>query len=240
MKKKTSRKKISIVKRISVTNIIVFLAVSLLSILGTLHLNLQYHINRDAQMMDVYISNTKNSVDNKLADMGRVSLIAFSDQKVQQILKGSDYTYKEERQNEEYLKNLYTSMISIRNDIRGIYMFNLKDMVFYSDVATPSLGLDWNVDAFFKDVKENSDSKTDISGCRLYMDGLPKGFRYTDSYTDNIFQTNNIYLVRPVRSFSPFEVIGYIALRTPIGELKNICDEYLEENISYFVTDEKN
>lgn len=117
MKKKTSRKKISIVKRISVTNIIVFLAVSLLSILGTLHLNLQYHINRDAQMMDVYISNTKNSVDNKLADMGRVSLIAFSDQKVQQILKGSDYTYKEERQNEEYLKNLYTSMISIRNDI---------------------------------------------------------------------------------------------------------------------------
>lgn len=240
MKKKTSRKKISIVKRISVTNIIVFLAVSLLSILGTLHLNLQYHINRDAQMMDVYISNTKNSVDNKLADMGRVSLIAFSDQKVQQILKESDYTYKEERQNEEYLKNLYTSLISIRNDIRGIYMFNLNDMIFYSDVATPSLGLNWNVDAFFQDVKDNSDSKTDISGCHLYMDGLPKGFRYTNSYTDNIFQANNIYLVRPVRSFSPFEIIGYIALRTPICELKNICDEYLEENISYFVTDEKN
>ena len=31
------------------------------------------------------------------------------------------------------------------------------------------------------------------------------------TYTKNIFQENNIYLVRPIRSFSPFEVIGYIA-----------------------------
>ena len=89
MKRTAPRKRISITKRITVTNIVIFLAGSILSILGTLHLNVRYHIRRDAQMMDVYISNTMNSVDNMLKDMGRVSLIAFSDQTVQSILKGS-------------------------------------------------------------------------------------------------------------------------------------------------------
>lgn len=240
MNKNASYKKSSIAKRISFTNIIIFLFVSLLSILGTLQLNIQYHVSRDAKMMDVYISNTLNSVDNKLKDMGRVSLIAFSDNKVQQILKGSGYTYKEELANEEYLKNLYSSLISIRDDIRGIYIFNNENMIFFSDTSSPSLGLNWNVDEFFRKVKNNSDAKTDISGCHLYLAELPEGFRYTSIYTNDIFQKNNIYLVRPIRSFSPYEIIGYIALRTPIRKLKDICDEYLEKDISYIIADENN
>lgn len=82
MKRRASHKNTSIVKKISVTNIVIFLAVSVISILGTLYLNIRYHTNRDVQMMDVYISNSLNSVDDKLKDMGRVSLIAFSDQTV--------------------------------------------------------------------------------------------------------------------------------------------------------------
>lgn len=238
MKKRAPHKSISIVKRISVTNIVTFLIVSVFSILGTVLLNLHYHINRDANMMNVYISNTLNSVDDKLKDMGRVSLIAFSDQRVQEIVSGSGYTYEEERENEKYLKNLYSSLITIRDDIRGIYIFNLENMIFYNDSASPMLGLDWNVDSFFDEVRENSDSETNISGCHLYMDGLPEGFRYESSYTGDIFQKNNIYLVRPIRSFSPFEVIGYIAIRTPIRSIANICDEYLEEDISYILADE--
>lgn len=240
MKRTAPRKRISITKRITVTNIVIFLAGSILSILGTLHLNIRYHIRRDAQMMDVYISNTMNSVDNMLKDMGRVSLIAFSDQTVQEILKGSGYSYAEERRNEEYLKNLYNSLISIRDDIKGIYMFNMKDMVFYSDSSTPTLGLERNVEDFFDEVRRKSDSKTKISGCHLYMAGLPEGFSYVDTYTKDIYQKKNIYLVRPIRSFSPFEVIGYIAIRTPVRKLKDICDEYLEQNISYLIADEDN
>ena len=240
MKRTAPRKRISITKRITVTNIVIFLAGSILSILGTLHLNVRYHIRRDAQMMDVYISNTMNSVDNMLKDMGRVSLIAFSDQTVQSILKGSGYSYAEERRNEEYLKNLYNSLISIRDDIKGIYMFNMKDMVFYSDSSTPTLGLERNVEGFFDEVRRKSDSKTKISGCHLYMAGLPAGFSYVDTYTKDIYQKKNIYLVRPIRSFSPFEVIGYIAIRTPVRKLKDICDEYLEQNISYLIADEDN
>ncbi len=93
MRKNALHKKDSISRRISVTNIVIFWGVSLLSVLGIMYLNVQYHISRDAQMMNVYISNTLNSVDNKLKDMGRVSLIAFSDQTVQKILTGSDYTF---------------------------------------------------------------------------------------------------------------------------------------------------
>lgn len=240
MRKNALHKKDSISRRISVTNIVIFGGVSLLSVLGIMYLNVQYHISRDAQMMNVYISNTLNSVDNKLKDMGRVSLIAFSDQTVQKILTGSDYTFSEERQNEEYLKNLYSSMISIRDDISGIYMFTVDNMIFYNDTAIPTLGLNWNVDAFFQKVRSNSDSRANISGCHLYMSGLPEGFRYTDVYTGDVFQKNNIYLVRPIRSFSPYEIIGYIALRTPIRKLQDICDEYLEKDVSYLIADENN
>lgn len=238
MKRRASHKNTSIVKKISVTNIVIFLAVSVISILGTLYLNIRYHTNRDVQMMDVYISNSLNSVDDKLKDMGRVSLIAFSDQTVQEILRGSDYSYQEQMENEKYMKNLYSSMISIRDDINGIYIFNLDNMIFFSDTASPSLGLQWNVEPFFQKVKDNSDFTRKISGCHLYMEELPEGFRYEEIYTKDIFQRNNIYLVRPIRSFSPYEVIGYIALRTPIRTLRNICEEYLENNISYIVADE--
>lgn len=240
MKRNASYKRTSIVKRISITNILIFLLVSTLSIVGTLKLNIQYHVSRDEKMMKVYISNTLNSVDNKLKDMGRVSLIAFSDKKVQEILRGSGYTYKEEMENEEYLKNLYSSMISIRDDIKGIYIFNNETMIFFRDSASPSLGLERNVEDFFREVKSNADFETNISGCHLYMEGFPEGFRYSDTYTNDIFQRNNIYLVRPIRSFSPYEIIGYIALRTPIRRLQDICDEYLEQDISYIITDENN
>ena len=240
MKKNSSHKTLSIVKRISITNIGIFIIACILSIVATLKLNVEYHIDRDAQMMKVYISNTLSSIDNTLKDMGRVSLIAFSDQMVQDILKGTDYSFDEKMENEEYLTKLYSSMISIRDDVRGIYIFNNEDMVFYSDTWNPFLGFDWNVESFFQDVKINSDLSTNISGCHMYVGTLPEGFKYTQTYTKNIFQENNIYLVRPIRSFSPFEVIGYIALRTPILTLQKICSNYLEDNISYIVADENN
>ena len=145
MKKNSSHKTLSIVKRISITNIGIFIIACILSIVATLKLNVEYHIDRDAQMMKVYISNTLSSIDNTLKDMGRVSLIAFSDQTVQDILKGTDYSFDEKMENEEYLKKLYSSMISIRDDVRGIYIFNNEDMVFYSDTWNPFLGFDWNV-----------------------------------------------------------------------------------------------
>ena len=119
MKKNSSHKTLSIVKRISITNIGIFIIACILSIVATLKLNVEYHIDRDAQMMKVYISNTLSSIDNTLKDMGRVSLIAFSDQMVQDILKGTDYSFDEKMENEEYLTKLYSSMISIHC---GAYM----------------------------------------------------------------------------------------------------------------------
>ena len=37
--------------------------------------------------MNVYISNTLSSIDNKLKDMGVVSLMTYSDERTQEILK---------------------------------------------------------------------------------------------------------------------------------------------------------
>lgn len=63
MKKNSSHKTLSIVKRISITNIGIFIIACILSIVATLKLNVEYHIDRDAQMMKVYISNTLSSID---------------------------------------------------------------------------------------------------------------------------------------------------------------------------------
>ena len=73
-------------------------------------------------------------------------------------------------------------MISIRDDVRGIYIFNNEDMVFYSDTWDPFLGFDWNVESFFQNVKVNSNLSTNISGCHMYLDDLPEGFKYTQTY----------------------------------------------------------
>ena len=106
MKKNSSHKTLSIVKRISITNIGIIIIACILTLVPTLMQNVEYHIDRDAQMMKVYISNTLSSIDNTLKDMGRVSLIAFSDQMVQDILKGTDYSFDEKMENEEYLTKL--------------------------------------------------------------------------------------------------------------------------------------
>lgn len=92
-------------KRISITNIGIFIIACILSIVATLKLNVEYHIDRDAQMMKVYISNTLSSIDNTLKDMGRVSLIAFSDQMVQDILKGTDYSLMRKWRTKSILQN---------------------------------------------------------------------------------------------------------------------------------------
>lgn len=238
MRKNTAPRRSSIVRKLSLTNIIIFVCASALSILATLALNVEYHIDSDAQKMKVYISNTLNSIDNTLKDMGRVSLIAFSDQTVQSILKGSDYTLVEKLHNDQYLTDLYTSMISIRDDITGIYMFNQEEMVFYNDTNEPFFGFNQSSASFFDQVKLNSDLSTNISGCHMYLDKLPEVFTYKTTFTDNVLRNNNIYLVRPVRSFSPFEVIGYIALRTPVETVYEICSNYLEEDVSYALIDE--
>ena len=47
MKKNSSHKTLSIVKRISITNIGIFIIACILSIVATLKLNVEYHIDRD-------------------------------------------------------------------------------------------------------------------------------------------------------------------------------------------------
>lgn len=240
MRKKKPKKSRSIVRRISIHNIVIFSLVCIVNIFVIMVLNINHHIDNNAKMMNIYISNTLSSVDNMLKDMGRVSLIAFSDSTVQEILKGENYTFYENEENQEYLTNLYSSMISIRDDVKGIYIFNNEKMIFQNDIASPFRRFDAEMDSFYQKVKNNADLSADISGCHMYVDKLPEGFRYKEMFEENIFQNNNIYLVRPIRSFNPFEIIGYIALRTPVQTIKNICDKYLENGITYIIADEYN
>jgi hypothetical protein len=104
------------------------------TIMGVI-VSMVYHsivVSREKQTMEVYLRNTLESVDNKIKDLSRVSLIAFSDDVTLDILQHIDsYTYAQRLKSLDYLKSLWTKLISVRNDITGVNLFNDEELIFY-------------------------------------------------------------------------------------------------------------
>lgn len=228
----------SIVTRISVANIIVFLLSCAMIVVCIMTVNIWYHYQKDVQMMHVYISNTLSSIDNVLKDIGRVSLVCFSDDETLEILANHrEDSYGEQLDNQRYLQEFYTSLITIREDISGVYLFDNDSLIFYQDYLDPGCRDGAYASVFLQKIVEIEDTERDLSGCRMYLGQLPEFLHYLQQYQEDAEQNNNIYLVRPVRSFSPFEVIGHIVLRTPILTIQDIADEYLAEGMEYYLVD---
>ena len=120
----------SLSTKITVMNAGIILLIFISLILTTVSINYQLTLENEKQKMNVYISNTLSSIDNKLKDMGRVSLMTYSDERTQEILKNYDsFAYAEQLDNVEYLRKLYTSLITIREDINSVYIFDLDSLV---------------------------------------------------------------------------------------------------------------
>ena len=124
----------SLSTKITVMNAGIILLIFISLILTTVSINYQLTLENEKQKMNVYISNTLSSIDNKLKDMGRVSLMTYSDERTQEILKNYDsFAYAEQLDNVEYLRKLYTSLITIREDIHSVYIFYLDSLVCWQD-----------------------------------------------------------------------------------------------------------
>ncbi|MDR1950560.1 MAG: hypothetical protein LBQ38_14315, partial [Spirochaetaceae bacterium] len=82
-----------IFKLILTNSSIILLAFAIMGVI----VSIVYHsiiVLREKQTMEVYLHNTLDSVDNKIKDMSRVSLIAFSDEITLDILQNIDsYSY---------------------------------------------------------------------------------------------------------------------------------------------------
>ncbi|WP_130838213.1 sensor histidine kinase [Lachnoclostridium sp. Marseille-P6806] len=239
MRARFGHKKQSIVHKVCRGNTLVFLAVSLLTLIITLTENVLYHAQKDIHSMDIYNSNAISSMDNMLKDMGRISLICFSDQRTQEALTESGhYDYRQRLALQDYLDSMYVNLISIRGDVKGVYIFDADKLIFMHDQAGPGARKGTDESAFLSHIVEIQDRGRQISGCRMYVGTLPDFRIYSDIYAKDLYYRNNIYLVRPIRRFSPLSTVGYIALRAPVGRVRRIMEERLEEGTSYILFDE--
>ncbi|MDR1507043.1 MAG: histidine kinase [Treponema sp.] len=223
----------SLAAKLTFANSLIVTAVFLSVGLITVFVSSMFFVSEERQIMEIYIHSALAMVDNKLKDMARVSLIAFSDSTTQDILQNIEQ-YSDTRRQEslEFLRDLYTRLISIRNDIQGVYLFNEKELVFYQNQMNFTPKTDYNITPFM-DLMETIESRppSGIQNYRLFISGQPdflwgqpKFSPYSDTY---------IYIVREVKTFLPNERIGHIALVSPVSVLKETMSDFSFSHFSF-------
>lgn len=221
--------------KISIINSVFFFAAFVVILMVASTLNYKIISRKEEQTFHSYLANSLISVDDKLKDMSRVSLMSTSGGRVQNILlnnqKRSAY---EKNQDEEYLKEYYTSLVEIRSDISGIYMYDLETLIFYHDSMNPSFRRNVDVFAVLQEIRKKSE-KLQQSNCYLAVGNQPKFMRYTSNYETNPFTQNCIWLLRDIYSFSPYEKIGSVALTVQVETIKDTLDESIGEEMFYIL-----
>ncbi len=229
----------SLSAKVSLINACIIILIFMSMILVTARINYKMSVEKEKQMMNVYLSNSLSSVDNKLKDMGRVSLMCFSDPVTQDILKNYDtYSFVEQLNSENYLHKLYTSLVTIRDDISGVYMFNFDKLIFYQDSFDPSLRRNYDMTQFIDKLEEIEKKDGNVAGCKLVLGTQPEFMRYGKSFIKGKLDENCLYLAREIKSFSPNEQIGHILIITPVKVMDDILKEYLSTEESYLLIEE--
>lgn len=230
MKKQTLSSKIGLVNGI----IICIALIAMLLIVELIYADII--TSKEKQMMETYLTNSMNVLDDKLMDMGRVSLVCFSDEKAHQILEQyKGYDYQQQLDSEKYLHQFYTSMISIRNDVKGVYIFDKNDLIFFQDSQATSTKKKYPLSKYMKQLEKLSGQKGEVSGCYLQVE-KPLEFMH---YIQGNEKEKYFYLMRSVKSFSPFETIGYIVLSTPEKTFRQLLNKNLENTMFFYLMSEK-
>lgn len=227
----------SILTRLLLPNSIIILLVFLVAFFLVGILNYRLSIDKERQAIGAYLSSSISSTDNKLKDMARVSLICYADENTQAIIRDyNSYTYTRQLESAEYLKNLLLSLITIRSDISGVYIFNKRTLIYKYDnwglTARPDF--DMYRTGWFP---QPSDAQSEyLSGCKLSVGPVPeflKPSRSSAYYEDQVY----LYMAREVKSFSPHTAIGSILLISPVVELRQTIEQYLGGDSFYLVVD---
>ena len=224
----------SLSKKITWMNAGIISLVFVSLVLNVAVVNYRYIMQNEKQKMNVYISNTLSSVDNKLKNMGRISMITFSDERTQEILRKYDtYKYSQQLDSVKYLKKRYASLIGIREDVNSVFIFNLDSLISWQDNLTPSWKSDYEMSFFMKQIREWEEKERSLSGCRMAVGIQPEFMRYPSVIMDDVYKKHCIYLVRMIKSFSPYEPIGHILLVTNMERIRESLNEYLYTDVMY-------
>lgn len=199
-------------------------------------LNAEIIYNKEEQVFTSYLYNTMTSIDDKLKDMSRVSLMSMADDRTQEVLLSyKGMSDEEKREQQAYLSKFYQSLVTIRNDIHGIYMMDLETLLFYYDIENPTLkdGVDAVVMA--QEIVALDKEPMQISNCSLVVGLQPQFMKYPGYYGTDPYYSNCIWLVRDIYGFSPHEKIGTIALTAPIAKMRELLENTLGEDMFYLL-----
>lgn len=230
----------SIVIRVSISNGIVFVLAILAMMVVVMLTQSLFIIRRLERTTQLVAKCTLNLTDNMLRDMGRVSMISFSDEGLQDILvKYNSFDNKEQRTANKYLNRLYTSMISIRGDIQGISLTSDDQVVFHKDTQSTVRSFVKAI-SYINFLRELEKERADVAGCNIYIGRLSQFFYYNNGNSNDPAERKYLYLIRSVRSFHPHQEIGHIVLITRLSHIRDVVetnlDFSLEEGSKYFMT----
>lgn len=229
MKRFRNKLKKSIVTRVSFANGLIFLAAFVLMMILILISESLFLIGRTKETMSVTAENTLNLMDNTMKDIGRVSLICFSDDHVQEIIRSYSGTDEREQISDaRYLDNLYTSMIEIRGDIQGITITDNQKIIFHKD-SQSSKNSKCDDLKYISELDEIEQNETNVAGCSIHVGNFHEYFNYKYGSLMNPFETNKLYLVRTIRSFQPYQEIGHIVLTTRVSHIRDIICQNLTD-----------
>ena len=230
-KEKSKRHQTSIASRVSIANGITFLAafIAVLTILLVCEGIFLFH--KSDESMRVLSNSTMNLLDNTLRDMGRVSLICFSDDRTQRIVHSyRNEGIREQIDDTKYLDHLYTSMVEIRGDIQGITITDNDGIIFHKDPAS-SIRSGGYGESFIQKLDEVGKQKGTVSGCNIFVGNLRDYFAYRSSNWDDIYHMSFLYLTRTVYRFSPYQEIGHIVLNARVSHIQEVIYQSLEETL---------
>lgn len=229
---KVKTKKTSILKEINITNSVVIFLTGTLVCIFVLIINYKIIVDNERQVIQNSMQNAIIALDDKLKDMSRVSLACYSNINVQEILKEYEkYTMLEKLEAENYLNDFYTSLITIRNDISGVYLFDLHHLIYYSDYTISSVDWSYEMEPFINKYLNSFGEKT-----KLIVDTDIPFIRY--SY--NVSSQDYYYMIYPVKDFSPNIEIGYIMLSISKEKVENIIEAFMKESMEYWLVMENN
>ena len=194
-------------------------------------------LRSEKQNNRTYLLNTLMTIDDKIKDMSRVSLMTMADSKTLDIVCGFKNMNTSERLSaNHYLRSFYTSLAIIRNDICGIYILNNEDMIFHFDDADSSPRRNEGKPSIPEQIASLEQAPMLIDNCRIIIDRQPSFMHFTGEYVANPLLATCLWMVRDVFTFSPHVKVGEIVLTAPVERLNDICADTLPEDCFYLLT----
>lgn len=222
--------------KLSIRNSI-FLCIAFIVLSGVIcMLNTELIYNKEEQVFSSYLFHTITSVDDKLKDMSRVSLMSMADDRTQEVLLSyKNMSDEEKREQQTYLSEFYQSLVTIRNDIHGIYMMDLESLLFYYDMENPTIKGGTDDVAIAQEIALLDKEPMQISNCSLVAGSKPQFMKYSGYYATDPYYSNCIWLLRDIYGFSPHKKIGTIALTAPIAKMQELLENTLGEDMFYLL-----